>query len=203
MSEPLKLVTADVEIDPLNPFANLDVLRNLQDYEEFLAGETISTFPVRTLKEGMHLRVNPDPQYTLLRQHVLDTRQGVYFIWPPFELALGPLPRCCNLHVAVDGHGGYFILLIKQPNRGQDENPWLETARMVSAAAMQGWVRVTKPTSTGGKADRWGYVDVPHAMFDPKWPTKSMPDILAATFPDRVINKPDHDLIKQYEQLGA
>jgi hypothetical protein len=35
-----------------NPFANLDALRNPQDYEEFLGGEAVSAFAVRTLKEG-------------------------------------------------------------------------------------------------------------------------------------------------------
>jgi hypothetical protein len=48
-----------------NPFANLDALRNPQDYEEFLGGEAVSAFAIRTLKEGMFLRVNPDPAYSL------------------------------------------------------------------------------------------------------------------------------------------
>jgi hypothetical protein len=40
----------------INPFANLEALRNPQDYEEFLGGESVSAFAVRTLREGMHLR---------------------------------------------------------------------------------------------------------------------------------------------------
>src|SRR5262249_31835233 len=45
----------------------------------------------------------------------------------PFRDALGPLPRRCNLHIAVDGHGEYFLLLIKQPNPQQDDNVWYHT----------------------------------------------------------------------------
>jgi hypothetical protein len=68
MVEPFKLVTSDVVVDPNDPFANLEALRNPQDYAEFLTCEESSTFPLRKLKEGLHLRVNSDPQYTLLKK---------------------------------------------------------------------------------------------------------------------------------------
>jgi hypothetical protein len=154
---------------PANPFANLDALRNPQDYEEFLSGEQVTTFAVRTLKEAMHLRVNPNPDYTLPAVYTVETKQnGVYFVYPQFRDALGPLPRRCNLHVAVNGHGEYFILRIKLPNPEQDSaNIWYHTARTVAAAATKGWVKVTKPVG----ADRgWGYISVQHKMFEPKWP---------------------------------
>ena len=131
-----------------NPFANLDELRNSQDYEEFLGGEVAAAFPVKTLREAMHLRVNPDPVYTLWNQYTVNTKQGAYFVQPKFREALGPLPRRCNLHVAVNGHGEYFLLLIKQPNPRQDDNVWYTTARTAAAAAMQGWIKITKPTGT-------------------------------------------------------
>ena len=107
------------ETQSANPFANLDALRNPQDFEEFLGGEAVSAFAVRTLKEGMHLQVNPDSNYSLYGQYIVATKKdGTYFVYPQFREALGPLPRRCNLHVAVDGHGEYFLLLVKQPNPG-------------------------------------------------------------------------------------
>ncbi len=51
----------------------------------------------------MHLRVNPDKNYSLDGQYVVATKQGAYFVAPKFRDALGPMPRRCNLHVAVDG----------------------------------------------------------------------------------------------------
>ena len=121
-----------------NPFSNLDALRQAQDYEEFLGGEATTAFAVRTLKEAMHLRVNPDPEYTLLGQYTVTTKQGTYFVFHSFRDALGPLPRRCNLHIAVDGHGEYFLLLVKQPNPQQDENVWYHTARMVRGGGNAG-----------------------------------------------------------------
>jgi hypothetical protein len=202
MVEPLKLVSPDVAIDPNDPFGNLDALRNPQDYAEFLSSEETSTFPLRKLQEGLHLRVNPDPEYTLLKQFIVERSGGTYFVWPGLEKLLGPLPLCCNLHVAVDGHGAYFMLRIRQPNPTQDEIPWLQTARMVSVNAMKGWVRVTKPIGKNGKPDRWGWVEISE-VFEPKWPVRSMTELLNKTFPDLVINKPDHDVIKNYEQFGT
>jgi hypothetical protein len=198
----IKLVGQEPTITPGNPFANLDALRNPQDYEEFLGGEVVSAFAVRTLKDAIHLRVNLEPKYTLLGQYTVATRNGTYFIYPQYRDALGPLPRRCNLHVAVDGHGEYFLLLVKQPNPGggQDENIWYQTARTVAATAMKQWVKVTKPAGT----DRgWGYIPVGHKMFDPSWPTKPFEELLFAAFPDRVITSLDHDLIQQFKERGA
>ena len=48
----IKLVETELAITPGNPFANLDALRNPQDYDEFLGGEAVTAFAVRTLKEA-------------------------------------------------------------------------------------------------------------------------------------------------------
>jgi hypothetical protein len=185
---------------PANPFANLDALRHPQDYAEFLGGEVVSALAVRTLKEAMHLHVNPDPKYTLLGQYTATTKHGTYFVCPQFRDALGPLPRKCNLHIAADGHGEYFLLLVKQPNPGHDDNIWYQTARMVAAAATKDWVKVTKPI---GKDRGWGYIPVQHNMFTPGWPEKPFEELLAAAFPDRVVDKLSHDLIQQFKECGA
>ena len=94
--EPEQTVTV-----PANPFANLDALRNPQDYEEFLGGETTTAFAVKTLRDAMHLRVNPDPAYTLLGQYVVNTKQGAYFVYPQFRDALGPLPTSLSASVSA------------------------------------------------------------------------------------------------------
>ena len=75
------------QVEPGNPFVNLDALRNPQDYEEFLGGEAVSAFAVRTLKEGLYLRVNPDQNYSLFNQYTVATRTGTYFVYPQFREA--------------------------------------------------------------------------------------------------------------------
>jgi hypothetical protein len=185
---------------PVNPFANLDALRNPQDYDEFMRGDTVTGIAVRTLKEGMYLRVRPGAEHSLLNQWVVMTKKsGTYFIWPQFRDALGSLPRRCNLHIAVDGHGEYFILLIKQQNPGQDENEWYRTARLVAAAATEGWVKVTKLFSDRG----WNHAALPRPPFEPMWPERTLSDSLNAAFPDRVVDRLSHDLIREYEERGA
>jgi hypothetical protein len=184
----------------INPFDDLDALRNAQDYDEFLRSEGSSEINVRTLKESMHLRVNPNPEYTLYNQYVVNTKQGAFFVPLQFRDALGPLPRRCNLHIAVDGHGEYFLLLIKQANPGKDENKWYQTARTVAAAASSEWVKVTKPTGIEGG---WGFIPIRHKMFEPKWPGRSFADLLKSAFPDRIVNRLSHDVIQKYKESGA
>jgi hypothetical protein len=196
----LKVVETPSDDTVINPFDDLDALRNAQDYDEFLSSEGSSAFNVRTLKESMHLRVNPDKEYTLEHQYVVSTKQGAFFVPLQFRDALGPLPRRCNLHIAVDGHGEYFLLLIKQPNPGKDDNKWYQTARMVAAAASSEWVKVTKPTGIDGG---WGFIPIRHKMFEPKWPERSFADLLKSAFPDRIVNRLSHDLIQKYKESGA
>ena len=208
----IKLVGAEQTSTPGNPFADLAKLRQPQDYAEFLGGEAVTKLNVRTLKEDMHLRVNPDPNYSLLGQYVIPAQagRGTYFVFPQFRDALGALPRRCNLHIAVDGHGEYFLLLIKQanPGSGQEDNAWYTTARTVEAAAArtvaadaaatEGWIKVTKPVGGG-----WGHIKVEHEMFKPDWPTKPMEELLYNAFPDMVVNSLSHDLILQFKERGA
>jgi len=168
VEEPRLRVIDSGTAKPENPFADLESLRCPQDYEDYMAAEAVTQYPIRLLKESMHLRINPDPAYTVTAVYLVDRgKGGRYFIHPKYRDALGPWPRCCNLHTAVDGHGRYFILQVKQRNPGQDENLWYETARMVAAAAMQDWVKVTKPEGGG-----WGFIPVQHKMFIPTWPEK-------------------------------
>jgi hypothetical protein len=186
--------------DPKNPFADLEALRNPQDYEEFNNGEQVAPIRVKKLKEGKHYRVNPDPLYSLTNQYVVEKtgKEKTYFVYYQFRDALGPLTRRVNIHLAVDGHGEYFLLMIKQTNPGQDDNFWYDTARTVTAAAMQQWVKITKPQGGG-----WGHIPVQHKMFEPVWPTKTMGELLSVAFEGRVVNSLDHELVKEFEQLGA
>jgi hypothetical protein len=184
-----------------NPFENLDALRCPQDYSAYLGAEPITQYQVRTLREAMHLRVNPDTAYHFESVYVVDRgRSGKFFVYPQFKDALGPLPRRCNLYLAIDGHGTQFLLQVKQANPDQDENIWYESARTVAAAAMRQWVKVSKPA---GEDKGWGYIPIQHKMFEPAWTKKPMKDVLASAFADRVVDSIGHDLIREFEERGA
>jgi len=189
------------EIDPANPFANLDALRNPQDYAEFASGEAVSRYRVRRLKEAMHVRVHHDPAYMLLGQYIVEpggSGKETFYVFPQFREALGPLVRKVDLHVAVDGHAEYFLLMIRRANDGADPNLWYDTARTVASAAAKGWIKVTKPIGGG-----WGYIEVKHKMFDPTWPTKTFEEILRSAFEGRIVDSLNHELIKNFDQRGA
>jgi hypothetical protein len=182
-----------------NPFANLDVLRQSQDYADYMGEAAMVSFPVRRLKEGVHLRVNADPAYRLEGQYVAETKSaGTYFVFPHLRDAIAPLCRRVTIWLAVDGHGIYHLLMTKLPLPGQDLHEWYRTARVVAEAATQNWIKVTK--SPGGEG--WSYVPVLHQMFEPRWPDKTLNELLQIAFPDRVVSRIDHDLIKQFEQRG-
>jgi hypothetical protein len=201
-----KLITQPATIvTPPNPFENLEALRVPQDYEGYLGDEPTSQFAVRTLREAMHLRVCPDPEQSITGVYIVDRgKQGKFFVHPQFRGALGPLPRCCNLHLAVDGYGSYFLLQVKQRNPDQDENVWYETARMVAAAAMLQWVKVTKAAKDEKGERGWAFYKIKHPMFDPDWSRqKPLKDLLNSAFPDRVVDRLSHDLIREFAERGA
>jgi hypothetical protein len=181
-----------------NPFANLDALRQPQDYADFMGEAVTTTFPVRRLREGLHLRVNGDPAYRLEGQYIAETKSGAFFVFPAFRDAIKPVCKRVTIWLAVDGHGTYHLLLTKLPLPEMDMHEWYRTARVVAEAATREWVKVTKASSDDG----WSYVPVSHQMFEPKWPDKSLEELLRVAFPDRVVNRFDHDLIKQFEMRG-
>ena len=127
----------------------------------------------------MHLRVNPDPVYTLWSQYTVNTKQGAYFVHPKFREALGPLPRRCNLHVAVDGHGEYFLLLIKQPNPGKTTTSGTRLHEQQRRRQCKAGSRSPNPGTDRG----WGYIFVQHKMFDPIWPTEAVCGAAGRGFP--------------------
>jgi hypothetical protein len=185
-----------------NPFKNLDALRCPQGLTDYLGEAQVIGFPVRTLKEGMHLRVNPDTAYRLEGVYLATppTMKGaLHFVFPQFRDAIMPLCKRGTLHVAVDGHGVYFLLLVKMALPGKEVNEWYRTARIVAEAAAENWIKVTKSAADDG----WSYIPVEHKMFEPKWPDKSLEEILHVAFPDRVVDRIDHDLIKQFEERGV
>jgi hypothetical protein len=195
------LHVVDKGATPPDPFANLDALRIAQDFGAFMDGEIVGPLEVRTLKEDLHLRVNPDPEYSLYGHFTVTTKNGTYFIQPQFRGALGALPRKCNLHIACDGHGVYFLLLIKQsnPTDTQQDNLWYRSARETAAAAAKGWVKVTKPSGGG-----WGHIPLDgYGLNEPIWPTRTFGELLNAAFPDRVVTSLNHDLIVNFQKFGA
>ena len=181
-----------------DPFADLDALRVPQDCTEYMTGETIAPLPLRTLKKDKHLRINPDPAFHLLGVYLLERNKIEYLVLPQFAAALSDQPRLCDLYVAYDGLDEFFFLKIKRHNPGQEENPWYESAAFVADAALKGWVKVTKP---GGR--QWGYTPLPFNKPEPHSLTRPLKDLLAMTFPDRVVNRHDHDVIKDFEARGA
>jgi hypothetical protein len=74
------------------------MLRNPQGYEEFFGAEPTTAFAVRTMKEDLFLRVNPDPEYSLWEQYTVQTRHGTYFVFPHFRDALRVLSRPNRRH---------------------------------------------------------------------------------------------------------
>jgi hypothetical protein len=182
-----------------DPFADLEKLRCPQDYIQYAAEQAIISAPIRTLRDGSHLRVNPDPANALLDVFFVERPEGLYLVPPQFREALKAVCKFGSFSMAVCGDGTYHLLLTKQTLPEQILiNEWHRTARIVREPATQGWIKVTKPAGN----THWSYTPLPSKSFEPVWP-KDFTAMLKAAFPDRVVDRIDHALIKHFEEHGA
>jgi hypothetical protein len=76
-------------------------------------------------------------------------------------------------------------------------NEWWRSAHEAAALARKSWVRVSSNKNLGA----YEIHVAASAMADPEWPEHSFRDLLSIGFRDRLIDRPDHAVIRQLRGL--
>jgi hypothetical protein len=182
--------TAKAAVDPFDPAA----LR-VSELADVAVEKVLTAVPVRRPKRTEFVRVHPD--------YVLDTwlleREGemdrqIYLVAPGVQHLLLEELRKSRLYVAIDKRGTVFIWPIKLPMDGNDRGRRIsETALLGADYAKTAWVKVAWNRDLGG-------YEVARAKGDlgePQWPDKSFRDLLEIAFRHYLIDRPDHDVIRE------
>jgi hypothetical protein len=154
----------------------------------------ITTVPVRKPANQEFVRVRPEPSYreTLAFLELKDDRE-TYIV----DLAAVPeLQAECyiaTLFTAITRTGVLFMWPVKVPAADGRVNSWHQSAATASQQAMISWVRIKANTALGA----YEIFEAASAIPNPSWPNMSFVDIYRIAFRDRLINSPDHPVIKR------
>jgi hypothetical protein len=146
------------------------------------------------------IRVHPDSEYRtnlyLLEHKGDDERTTLYLVAPGLKHLREEFPREIKLYrlfLAVTKQGGPFLWPQKLPTDDGMGVSWHESGIAAAEEAMHDWVKVEgdkRISSYTTKRPRMNYGD-------PVWPEITLRDALALAFKDRLIDSPEHDVLRE------
>jgi len=180
-------------------FDNLDALRLTQDFEA-TAGvrKELVTVPVCKPHRQWFVRVHPDPAFRL-ETHVLELKEEgeTYFVAPGMRAELpGEIVPKILLTAVTSASSGSNIFLwpIRMPDPLGKLDEWSRSALEAARLAERQWLRLASNRSLGAYESYIATGDLP----DPQWPEgKSFQDLLKIAFRDRIIDSPDHLVVRR------
>ena len=180
--------------DPFDP-ASLRVSNNLAT--GFGVKKLLTTVPVRKPEKTWFVRVHPDPEYQLVTTviELKDERGEFYLVLPCMrEALLGEstfgMRRFC---VAINTQGVVFLWPLKLPHSSGRTDDWSRSSAEAAEMAMKNWVRVQSNMSSNS----YEVFLATGALADPVWPSQTMRQLLEIAFRDRVIESPDHPILRK------
>ena len=179
--------------DPFDPAA----LRLSQDFAAQLGVQKVLlTVPVRKPDKTWFVRVHPAEEYRLQTAVIeLKEERETYLVapalWPELAGESTFSPRV--LFTAVNRQGVHFIWPIRLPGPDGKVDGWSQSALEAAQRAQEKWVRVQSNMSLGAYEVSEAAANLP----EPKWPDKSLGELLKVGFKGRYIDSPDHPVLKK------
>lgn len=181
--------------DPFNP----ESLRLSQDFGATLGVQrALITVPVKKPAREWWVRVHPDPSYRL-ETAVLELKEDreVYLVdrslWS--GLASESTFAAKLLVTTMNRQGTVFIWPIRMPGPNGNLDDWSESAHQAATMAQNGWVRVQSNMNLGAYEVLTTSADIP----EPEWPQEPLRDLLEIAFRGRLIERPDHPVLKRLQ----
>jgi len=178
--------------DPFNPAS----LRLDQSFADGAAvKKLLTTVPVRKPNRQDFVRVHPDPAYRLTPAGIIELKdeRETYLVTLSMAAELDREIALATLFLAINRQGVLFLWPVKLPGADGKHNEWHRSAAEAADAATKHWVRVTSNMSLGAYEVFQAEANIP----DPIWPDLSLSEILKIAFRDRLVDRPDHPLIKR------
>ena len=179
---------------------DLDSLRLDESYLSGAAAKKLMlTIPVRKPGPQDFCRVHPDPAY---REKMLfienKDEKELYAISPGNEhlFNLSDETFTATLYTAINTKGVVFLWPVHLPGRDGRHNEFHRSADIIAQQMTTKWLRMKANMSLRGY-DAW---EAEIKRPDPEWPTLTFRELFRIAFKDKVIDRPDHDMILRLRQ---
>jgi hypothetical protein len=181
----------DGPTDPFDPAA----LRVSADME--IATEKVLTaVPVRKPRRDEFFRVHPGEEFTidvLAVERDDDMDRETYIVTPACMDAVAEVARKVRVFTCMNKRGTVFLWPAKLPVEGSAGRRYADTALRIAEEAKTLWVRMWGDRDLGGYA----MVRARGNLEEPKWPDKEFRELLRIAFDARIVDRPDHPLIRE------
>ena len=139
--------------------------------------------------------MHPDPAYRLTPAGIIELRDDreTYLVLPSMAADLAGEIAVATLFLTINRQGVVHLWPVKLPGPDGKHNEWHRSAAEAADVAMKRWVRVIANMSLGAYEVFVARGQSP----DPTWPDLPLSEILKIAFRDRIIDRPDHPLVKQ------
>lgn len=179
--------------DPFDPLS----LRLGSDYAESLGVKrVISTIPVRKPNKSEWFRVRPGDAWRLTTA-VLEIERGVdratFLLAPALRSEWSGEVSIAVLLTCINRSGDLFLWRIKLPGPDGRSNTWTDSAIQIATAAETTWCRMVSDTQNG----HYTHFEPTAELPEPKWPDMSFAAMLRIAFRDRMIDTPDHPVLRE------
>ena len=186
-------IGASTAPDPFDP----EALRMSQDFGvELGVQKVLLTVPVRKPDKAWFVRVHPAKEYELTTYVIELKEEGETYLvartlWS--ELAGESTFSLRILYTAINRQGVQFIWAIRLPGSDGKLDGWNQSALEAAQLAKEKWVRVQPNLSLGAYEVDEAKANLP----EPKWPNKSLNELLKVGFKGRYIDSLDHPVLKK------
>lgn len=181
-----------------SPFAAYDPAK-LRIDQSFLnqgvAKKLLTTVPIRKPNKQDFVRVHPSTEYRLAAALIeLEDDRETYLVLPGFVHQLGGSEYFLStLYLCINRQKVLSFWPVKLPGPDGRQMAWHTSAAEAAEKAMRRWVRVTANMSLGAYEISEAVANLP----EPDWPEQSMPELLSIAFKGRVIEGPEHPVMKK------
>jgi hypothetical protein len=180
-------------------FDNLEALRlSPEDAATIGTREILSRVPVRKPSRTEFFRVHPDPDMQFATGVFVDREdRETYFVTPELRGEMAGEWRPMMLVTVVTRQGVTLLWPVPLPDETGRQNDWHAVAREACELAKSQWIRLVPDMALGS----YRIYQAEGQLSEPVWPGKSLAELLAIGFKDRIVDSIDHPVIRRLRGL--
>lgn len=185
-------------LPPTNPFAAFDPA-NLRIDQSVLsrgvAKKLLTTIPIRKPNKQDFVRVNPSDEYRMNAAFIeLKEDREIYLVSPSYVTSLSESEYfTATLYLCINRQKVLTFWPVRLPGSDGKQMTWHTSAAEGAEMAMTRWVRLIANMSLGA----YEIFESEATLSEPDWPEQSMPELLSIAFKGRIIEGPEHLVMKR------
>jgi hypothetical protein len=155
----------------------------------------IVAVPIRKPDRQTFVRVHPDwPAFEAAILEDSETREN-YLVSADMLPELPTEARATALYAAITRQNALFLWPVRLPGVDGRQSMWQDSMLVAVAQAKRHWVRIVANMQLQAYDLFLATADIP----EPDWPELSRDDVLRIAFRDRIIDSPDHPVVRRLQ----